>query len=170
MIGKHHDSCWYSPQECPVAELAKGRCRWTGSYRDIKEHLKDKHLSQCYDYVEGDWRMLARFTSPAYYWRFVFADNEVFFHQFLEREGIFFAAVLYIDPENAAKYKYKIKFVNKDDTKGVAIMHVTRHFYENMDDIFRSGNCGKLEFDVVSRLRNEDGSLKYKMTIRKIGD
>jgi hypothetical protein len=79
--------------------------------------------------------------------------------------------VLYIGPpENAAKYKYKFKFVNKDDTEGVTIMHVTRRFTENMNDIFRSGNCGKLHFDVVSRLRNEKGSLKYKMTIRKVGD
>jgi hypothetical protein len=171
MIGEHHDSCRYSPQVCPVAKLAKGICSWTGSYNDIKEHLKEKHLAYCYNYVEGYWEWLARFTSSASYWRFVFVNNEVFFRQFLEKEGIFFAAVLYVGPpENAAKYKYKFKFVNKDDTKGVAIMHVTRHFTENMDDIFRSGNCGELQFDVVSRLRNEDGSLKFKIKIRKMGD
>ena len=45
---------------------------------------------------------------------------------------MFYVVVQYIGPpDNAATYKYKIKFVNKDDTDGVTVMHLTRIFDEN---------------------------------------
>ena len=44
-------------------------------------------------------------------------------------------------PENAAKYQYKVKFVNNDNTEGVSVTHLTIRFDENLDDIFQSGNC-----------------------------
>jgi hypothetical protein len=171
MIGEHHDSCRYSPQKCPVAKVANEECSWTGSYNDIKQHLEEEHLDQCYDYVEANLTAVIGFATAAANKRFVFAYNEVFFRSFPERDGTFYAVLLYVGPpENAAKYKYKFEFVNKDKTEGVTILHVTRSYTENFDDILRSGNCGKLHSDVVSRLRNEEGNLKYMMTIRKIGD
>jgi hypothetical protein len=36
-----------------------------------------------------------------------------------EKDDIFYAVLMYVGPvENAAKYKYKVEFVNKDDTEG----------------------------------------------------
>jgi hypothetical protein len=46
--------------------------------------------------------------------------------------------VQYIVPrENAAKYKYRVKLVNKDNTESVTEMHLTRSFDENLDDVFK---------------------------------
>jgi hypothetical protein len=79
--------------------------------------------------------------------------------------------VQYIGPaENAAKYKYKVEFVNTDNTEGVTVMHLSSSFAENFDDIFRSGNCGKLQIDRLSRLKNENGSLNFKLEICRVGD
>jgi hypothetical protein len=78
---------------------------------------------------------------------------------------------MYVGPsENAAKYKYKVEFVNKDETEGVTVMHFTRSFDENLDDVFKSGKCGKLHYDVVRRLENKDRVLKYKTAIFRVGD
>jgi hypothetical protein len=82
-----------------------------------------------------------------------------------------YVIVQYIGPpENAAKYKYKVEFVNKDETEGVAVMHLTRSSGENLDDIFKSGNCGKLAYDVVSRLKSEENYVKFKLEILKVGN
>lgn len=72
--------------------------------------------------------------------------------------------------ENAAEYKYeyKVEFVNTDHTEGVTVMHLTRTADENLRDIYRSGSCGKLHYD-VSRLRGEVSKLKLKIEIIRVG-
>ena len=97
---------------------------------------------------------------------FIFAHNEIFFPTFLENENIFNVVVRYIGPaKNAAKFKYKVEFVNTDNTEGVTVMHLTRSADENLRDIYRSGNCGKLHYDVVFRLRDVAGNEKFKLEI-----
>ena len=103
--------------------------------------------------------------------RFVFALNEVFFLRFQANSDTLYAVLMYIGPaENAAKYKYKVKFVNKDDTESVTVMHLTRSFDENLDVVFKSGNCVKLHYDVVSRLETKERVLRYKTVIFRVGD
>jgi hypothetical protein len=103
--------------------------------------------------------------------QFVFALNEDFFLRFQKNNGTLYAVLLYIGPaENAAKYKYKVEFVNTDNTEGVTVMHLTRSFDENLDDIFKTGNCGKLHYDVVSRLTTKEGGWKFKIEIFRVGD
>jgi len=166
----HQASCRYSPRVCPVAKLAIGNCSWTGSYNDMKGHLQENHLQVCCEYVEGDFKYIYKFSGMKYF-RFIFAYNEIFCSLFLEKDDIFYAVLLYVGPsENAAKYKYKMEFVNKDDTESVAVMLLTRSADENMGDIYRFGKCGKLHFDVVRRLTDEQSNLKFKLEIIRIGN
>jgi hypothetical protein len=103
--------------------------------------------------------------------QFVLALNEVFFLRFQANGDILYAVLLYIGPaENAARYKYKVEFVNKDYMEGVTVMHLTRSFDENLYDIFKSGNCGMVNYDVVSRLVSKEGGLKFKAEIFRVGD
>jgi len=39
-----------------------------------------------------------------------------------------------------------------------------------LDDILKSGNCGKLHYGVVSRLTDEMSKLKFKIEILRVGD
>jgi hypothetical protein len=154
-----------------VVKLPDGRCSWTGMYDGIKEHLKEKHSDKCYDYVEGKLRALSNISATMCLSEFVFALNEVFYFRFQANVNTFYAVLQYIGPaENAAKYKYKVEFVNKDNTEVVTTMHVTSSFSENLDDIFGAGNCGKLHYDVVSRLRDEKCRVRFKMEILRFGD
>ena len=105
------------------------------------------------------------------FFRFIFAYNEIFVSLFLTIKGIFYAVLLYVGPaENAAKYKYKVKFVNEDDTEGVTVMHLTRSAGEDLDELYNSGKCGKLHYDVVRRLTDEQSNLKFKLGIIRIGN
>jgi len=103
--------------------------------------------------------------------QFVFALNEVFFLIFHANDDTFYAVLQYIGPaENAAKYKYKVKLIDKDNTESVTVMHLTRSFDENLDDIFKAGNCVKVHYDVVRRLGTEEGGLKFKTRIFRVGE
>jgi hypothetical protein len=153
-----------------VYKLPNVKCSWTGSYNGIKKHLTEKHRGDCYEYVVGKYRVLKNIAAPMSLSQFVFALNEVFFFRFQATRDTFYAVLLYIGPlDNAAKYKYKVEFVNKDDTEGVTVMHLTRRFDEKLDDIFKSGNCGKLHYGVVSRLTDEMSKLKFKIEILRVG-
>jgi hypothetical protein len=144
---------------------------WTGSYNDIKEHVKENHLAACYEYVEGDFKFLYGLDTGMKFFCFILAYNEIFLSIFEEKDNIFYAAVLYVGrAENAAKYKYKVEFVNTDDTEGVTIMHLTSRSDRYLDDVYRSGNCGKLHYDVVSRLKDEKGNLKFKLEVIRVGN
>ena len=49
-------------------------------------------------------------------------------------------------------------------------MHLTRSFDENLDDILKSGNCGKLHYDEVKRLTTQKAYIKFKLEILKVGN
>ena len=162
-IAGHQASCLYTPQVCPVAKLAIGTCSWTGNYKDIKAHLKENHFEGCCEYVEGDVKFIYNLTGGLDLFCFIFAYNEVFFSLFEERDNIFYAVVLYVGPaENAAKYKYRVEFINNDNTEGVTVMHLTRSSGQDLEDVRRSGACGKLLYDVVCRLKDEEDNVEFK--------
>jgi hypothetical protein len=130
----------------------------------------EKHSDKCYDYVSGTLKDMDYTPRCRRLSEFLFALNEVFCRIFQGQGETFYAVLLYIGPaENADKYKYEIKFVNEDDTEGVAVMHLTRSFNENLDDVFKSGNCGKLHYDVVQRLETRQRRVKYKIEIFRVG-
>jgi len=170
-VHEHQHRCHYRPQPCPACQRLNVQCSWTGIYNNIKKHLMEKHLGECYEYVGGKFRVLKNIEPCMILSQFVFALNEVFFFRFEAKNDTFYVVLLYIGPaENAAKYKYEIKFVNKDDTESVTVVHLTRSFDENLDEIFKSGNCVKLHYDVVSRLETREVGLKFKTAIFPVGD
>ena len=170
-VREHQHRCHYRPQTCPTYKLPNVKCTWTGSYEDIKKHLMENHRGECYDYIDGKFRVVRNFPARMSVSQFVFALNEIFFLRFQANDDTLYAVLQYIgSPENAVKYKYRVEFVNKDNTEGVTVMHLTRSFDEKLDDIFKSGNCGKLHYDVVSRLRDEMSKLKFKIEILRVGD
>jgi len=182
MLDEHKMNCRYGQVKCPKAESDKRAneywsykssvsCDWTGNYNEVKNHLMEKHLEMCFDYGEVELRRL--FCPRTKFWwfrKFVFVYNEVFYRHFFWKGGMFCLVVQYIGPpENAAKYKFKVEFINEDNTEGVTVMHLTRSFDEDLDDIFKSGNCAKLQGDVVSRLKSQDVELKFKLDILRVG-
>ena len=167
MVIDHQDQCCYCLQSCPVPALNIQKCSWTGNYDQIKNHLKEKHRGECYDNDKEELRTVKNFNTVGFYFKFIFAFNEVFYQLFVRRGDIFYVSVHYIGhTENAAKYKYRVEFVNTDNTEGTSVMNLTRSFNERTQ---QTGNCGKLLYDVASHLTNEDGDLNYKLEILRVG-
>jgi hypothetical protein len=172
MVREHQDRYHSRPQTCPVNKLPNVKCDWPGFYKDIKKHLMEEHPRDCYGNVDGKIRKLKHISARMCVCQFVFALNEVFVLRFqAKNDNNLYAVLQYIGPsENATDYKYEVTFVNKDNTEGVTIMHLTRSFNEGCYEILKSGNCGKLHYNVVSRLANKDDGLKFKINIFRVGD
>jgi len=43
-------------------------------------------------------------------------------------------------------------------------------FYENLDDMYGASTCGTLHYDMVSRPKDEEGTMKFKLEIIRVGD
>jgi E3 ubiquitin-protein ligase SIAH1 len=173
MLVEHQAKCPNGKLTCPAAQhpLYIQQCDWTGDYKEVKNHLLEKHLEMCVDYGVVESRTLHAFSTLDGFHKFVFFYDEVFFRTADVINNIPCVVVQYIGPpDKAAKYQYKVKLVNKDNTEGVAVMHLTRSFDEYLDDVFHSENCGKLQFDEVNRPEAQKGDLKFKLEILKVGN
>jgi hypothetical protein len=200
-IAGHQAICQYIPQKCPAAKLAFGNCSWTGSYSDMKKHLKENHLDLCCEYVEGDFKFLYGMKSGLKFFCFIFAYSEIFFSVFeanngtsssfiapqpgvlfnqlsstsqshsIPRSDALYTAVLYVGPaQNAAKYKYKVEFINKDDTAGITVMHLTSWYNEDLQGVYSSNKCGKLHTDQLNLLKDKNSNVKFKLEIMRVGE
>jgi hypothetical protein len=170
MILEHQEICQYIPRKCPVAQLAFGNCSWTGSYSDMEKHLKENHLELCCEYVEGDFKFLYSLNISTKIFCFIFAYNEIFFSLYQVEDSSFYAVLQYVGPAgNADKYKYKVEFVNKDNTASITVMHLTRWYNEDLQRVYVSERRAKLYFDQVSRLKDEKSNVKFKLEIIKVG-
>jgi E3 ubiquitin-protein ligase SIAH1 len=171
MLVEHQAKCPNGQLTCPAPEhpLCIEPCDWTGNYKEVKNHLMEKHLEMCVDYGEVESRTLHASSTLCGFHKFVFVYDEIFFRTAGIMNDMFCVAVQYIGPpENAAKYQYRVKLVNKDNTEDVTKMHLTRSFDENLEDVFKSENCWKLHFDVVNRPETQEGDLKFKLEMLKI--
>ncbi|PSN35350.1 hypothetical protein C0J52_22156 [Blattella germanica] len=169
-IASHHASCRFSPQVCPLEKLRKVKCDWTGSVGEIKKHLKDEHKEQCLEYTGRHSLVLCGVKPTCGYFRVIFAHNEIFYRHFQIRNGALYATLQYIGPsENAAKFRYKVIFVNKANTECITFSQAARGISENLEDIFNSGNCVKLHYDIASRFVNDNEDLYIGMEIFKMG-
>jgi len=168
-VREHQHRCHYRPQTCPVSKISNVQCGWNGTYNDIKKHLMEQHRGFCYGYIEGNVRVLR--NVDACIGVFVFALNEVFCLIFRKNGDNLCTVLQYIGPaENAAKYKYRVDYVNADNTGSVTVMHLARSFHENFEDIFKAGNCVKVHCGEVSSLANEVSKFKTKIKVFPVGD
>ena len=168
VITDHEDWCWYCPQSCPVPDLDSQKCSWTGNYDQIKNHLKEKHRVDCYDYGEEEVRTVKELHTVGFHFKFIFAFSEVFFQVFRRGGDKFYVSVYHIcHTDNAGKYKCKVEFINTDNTEGVSVMHLTRSFNKKM--MSQLGKWRKLLYHELSKLTNEEGDLNYKIEILRVG-
>lgn len=98
--------------------------------------LRENHLEECREYVEGVFKFLCTLNYYAQHFCFIITYNETFIFLLLEKDNIFYAVLLHVGPsEHADKYKYKVEFIDEDDTEGVSVMRLSRCFDENLDDM-----------------------------------
>jgi len=154
---------------CPVSVTTGLQCSWTGKLNEIKKHIIQNHDKKIAD-KSGKFSMpFTNVTPQASYSLVISTLGEVFMRRAQIRDENFYLVVMYIGPEkNASKYKYSFTISRKNSVEIISICQKTRSFLENRDDIYRSRNCVKLHYDVVSDFLLDSSELPNVMEISKV--
>jgi hypothetical protein len=176
LIGEHEQKCQYIPQPCPVSKLNLGTCTWTGISSSMMAHLKAAHNDVCIDYYgHGSFYNRGAFpisgvTPDTAHCKLILYGNNVLYSRSEIQNGIFYSVLQYIGPAaDAAKYKYKLEFFDKERTESLAVTCVARSLDEDLSEVHNSGNCVKLHPEQFSRFANEGCGLAFWMEIVTVG-
>jgi E3 ubiquitin-protein ligase SIAH1 len=170
-IGGHQEKCRYIPQPCPVNKLNLGACTWTGISSNMKSHVMELHKNLCLEYFSAGSLynrgpiQFSGFKPTTKYCKLISAYNDVFCSCSEIKNDIFYFVLQYIGPAaDAAKYKYKLEFSNKDRTENLAVTLLAGSFNE----VRNSGNCMKLYPDQYNRFANDRIGLTFSLDIFKV--
>lgn len=154
---------------CPMSVTTGLQCQWTGKIDEIKRHIIQNHDKRIAD-KSGKFSMpFTNVTPQASYSLVISTLGEVFMRRAQIRDDNFYLVVMYIGPQkNASKYKYSFTISRKNSVENISICQKTRSFLENCDDIYRSRNCVKLHYDVVSDFLLDTSELPNVMEISKV--
>lgn len=136
---------------CPISVTSGSQCPWTGNSEDIKKHIILNHDKRIAD-KSGKFSMpFTNVTPQASYSLVISTLGEIFIRRAQIRDDNFYLVVMYIGPQkNASRYKYSFTVSKKNSVENISVCQKTRSFLENCDDIYRSRNCVKLHYDVIS--------------------
>jgi hypothetical protein len=164
-----NDACLTAECGCPVSVTTGLLCSWKGKLDEIKKHIFQNHDKKISD-KSGKFSMpFTDVTPQASYSLVISTLGEVFMRRAQIRDENFYLVVMYIGPQkNASKYKYSFTISRKNSVENISICQKTRSFLENCDDIYRSRNCVKLHYDVVSDFLLDSSELPNVMEISKV--
>ena len=167
LIDGHQEECQYIPQPCPVNKLDLGTCTWTGISRRIMSHLRQAHTtvrmnSLSFGFIGSYPIQISGVTPARKHYQFIFAHFAVFYSRSEIKDGIFYSVMQYVGlPANAVKYRYRLKFVNKEGTVDLAVCLPTRSLDDDLSEIHNSGNCVKLYPEQFNFFANEGSELTF---------
>jgi hypothetical protein len=154
---------------CPVSVINGLQCSWRGKLDEIKKHIIQNHDKKIADKTGKFSMPFTNVTPQATYSIVISTLGEVFMRKAHIKDENFYLVVLYIGPQkNASKYKYSFTISRKNSVENISICQKTRSFLENYDDIYKSRNCVKLHYDVVSDFLLDSSELPNVMEISKV--
>jgi len=81
--------------------------------------------------------------------------------------GTFYSVLQYIGPAaDAAKYRYKVEFFNKECTESLAVTLLARSWDEDVGEVHSSGKCVKLYQEQFNCFANESSELALSIEIQ----
>ncbi|PNF30035.1 hypothetical protein B7P43_G05847 [Cryptotermes secundus] len=154
---------------CPVSLTSRSQCPWAGKLEEIKKHIIQNHDKRIAD-KSGKFSMpFTNVTSQASYSLVISTLGEVFLRRAQIRDDNFYLVVMYIGPiKYASRFKYSFTINKKNSVENISICQKTRSFTENCEDIYRSRNCIKLHYDVVSDFLLDNNDLPNMMEISRV--
>jgi hypothetical protein len=170
-IGEHEEKCRYKIQSCPVKKLNFGTCNWTGISSSVKSHLMEAH-KDCLDKnssmlgFNNRYFHISGVTPATKQCKLLCASNVIFYSCSEIKNGIFYSALLYIGPAaDAAKYKYKLEFSDKERPECLAVTLLARSLDEDLNEVHDSGKCVKLYPEQYNCFANDRNELAFSIEI-----
>jgi hypothetical protein len=101
--------------------------------------------------------------------KLIFAYDDVFYSHSEIRNGIFYSVLQCIgSTADAAKYKYKLEFFDKERTENLAVTLLARSLNDDLNEFHNSGKCVILLPDMYDRFTNERSELAFSLDILKV--
>jgi E3 ubiquitin-protein ligase SIAH1 len=165
-IKTHQELCPYTPYVCPFIKDKK--CAWADLQSKMKRHLLECHCEDVREQAEETCVVINTDSVELRGCKVIFAYNEIFYVDILRKTNSYCIAVRCVGtPENSSKYGYRISFKKADEIESITVCHVIHSASENLDQIYESGNCFNLPFDLLKRFVTHDADLPYKLKIVK---
>lgn len=169
-IEKHMEVCSYRLYRCEYGR--PGGCSWLGRRWQILDHMREAH-ENILILLENNFCKITDFLLYDHdlTTQVIMAHGELFWfrHQKDSSKFKFFCAVQYIGPEeNAAKYRYEIKFDWKNPS-GMKFKF-SRNTHKDTDfinDIFNSEDCLCVSTLMTEKFMGKDENLRFILKINK---
>jgi hypothetical protein len=163
----HHAECPYQTHKCPFSVLVKHPCRWEGSPATLVNHIKNNHMALCSALRAGRFmKILWSIEKVPFWYRAVFAMDEVFFLYAAVKDSQVYSSVFYVGPAvNASSYKYRI-IVNKEDKFGMAAAsQVVSSYHKGLDEVFQNGEVVVFHREFLKKCTNTEKRLLFNVEI-----
>lgn len=158
LIEGHERECQFGSQQCPFAVLSNEVCTWLGPFSGIKKHIQKDHNKNgnCVEIERRFHGLLINLSEKSHFKQVVFALGETFYMLFKRTGNIFFVVGYYIGPmSESSKYKYRFSLTRKG-IGAVSYCLFTRGLFENVNEVFDTGNCVNIHYGCVQKFTEND--------------
>jgi hypothetical protein len=138
--------------------LSNKVCTWLGPFSGIKSHIQKDHNKNgnCIEIERRFHGLLINLSEKSDFIQVVFALGKTFYVLFKTTGNIFFVVAYFIGPlDESSKYKYRFS-LSKEVIGTVSFCLFTRSVFEDVNEVFDSGNCVNIHYGCVQKFIEND--------------
>ena len=161
LILKHNAACSMSPVICPLGNIPRAQCTWTGLLHQVLGHVRSSHKDKITS------RNYFKCTSlQDAYWLTIY-KREIFIYYKYKQDGIWHAAVMKVGlTTDMFKGIFNLKSPHPKSRESIQIGFGVE-LIDNMEEIFNNGRCLMLDEVVVKRF-TKDREMNMSVSIQEI--
>lgn len=149
-VGKHHAQCPHRSYDCPLRELEG--CKWTGRFGEIREHVETRHstaVMAASQEQEATWEL----SNPECFHNshhVLFACAEVFvLYKRFDISHRKLCLSVHRCGESPGPFRYSLRLDKNGGRQSVVLSDAAHGQAENVEQVFLSGECIKVDFDML---------------------
>ncbi|PSN42357.1 hypothetical protein C0J52_08511 [Blattella germanica] len=151
---------------CNSKEATGVPCIWRGPRTEVMKHLQENHKDIFTETITKLSVCIQEFRPTYKYGKIILAFREMFSQQFQVHGTDFFFVVQFVGPEQkASEFKYKITFKFPADGEEIAFTRDTKSVNVSVEDIWQSGECIKLDYNIVKHFIDSENNLSFGLEI-----
>lgn len=168
----HENECRYREFKCEGASYAGWACDWTGDYKDLENHFKDRHKSKTLMQYRTEFNIPIDFKSDYKDLHLIsFFNGQSYFyykHQVDASKKRIYWTFQYIGFQNMAKHYFYEFEVSNGPVRKFKVTELCHNDTVDVKDIFGIENCVVMSFKAAKNFLNEEKELCCKFRLSKI--
>jgi hypothetical protein len=171
LLPAHQAECPFGIYRCPFSKISNVYCARFCLLPDLKTHvLRDHKEMSLQVYGGGKFHShLSPLTHTSYMSKALLVFGELFYAVWKVLEGDLYCTVIYVGPESKSSkfaFRFTLTAINKIETISTCL--ITRSYSENINEIFKPGNCVGVHYDAVEKMFAVQNKLPFKLEISKL--